>query len=102
MTNWPEYNKKLLNEVVDVFVSTELLLDQEKQLKQMNKDKRGRPYSYSDALTFIILAVREYFALPYRRRDLPRCSVEYEKQGYRRIHKYVESRRNSMRPLGEI
>ena len=24
MTNWPEYNKKLVNEIVDVFVNTDL------------------------------------------------------------------------------
>ena len=50
MTNWPEYNKKPVNEIVDVFVNTDLLIDQEKQLKRMNRDKRGRPYSYSNAL----------------------------------------------------
>ena len=69
MTNWPEYNKKLVNEAVDVFVSTDLLVDQEKQLKQMNKDKRGRPYRYPYALILIILAVREYFGLPYRQTE---------------------------------
>ena len=63
MTNWPEYNEKLVNEAVDVFVSTDLLVDQEKQLKRMNRDKRGRPYSYPDALILIILAVREWPAL---------------------------------------
>ncbi|MDG7038453.1 MAG: IS5 family transposase [Nitrososphaerota archaeon] len=35
----------------------------------MNKDKRGRPYYYSDALILIILAVREYFGLPYRQTE---------------------------------
>jgi hypothetical protein len=69
MTNWPEYNEKLVNEAVDVFVSTDLLVDQEKQLKRMNRDKRGRPYSYSDALILLILAVREYFSLPYRQTE---------------------------------
>jgi hypothetical protein len=48
MINWPEYNKKLVNEIIDVFVSTDLLVDQEKQLERMNWDKRGRPHSYSD------------------------------------------------------
>ncbi|MGC8660919.1 MAG: transposase [Nitrososphaeria archaeon] len=68
MTGWPEDNKPV-NEVVDVFVSTDLLVDQKKQLKQMSKDKRGRPYSYSNALMVIILAVREYFDLPYRQTE---------------------------------
>jgi hypothetical protein len=35
----------------------------------MNRDKRGRPYSYSDALMLIMLAVREYFGLPYRQTE---------------------------------
>jgi hypothetical protein len=52
-----------VNEIVDVFVNTDLLVDQEKQLKRMNRDKRGRPYSYPDALILIILAVREWPAL---------------------------------------
>ena len=69
MTNWPEYNKRLVNEIVDVFVNTDLLVDQEKQLKRMNRDKRGRPYSYSNVLMLIILAVREYFGLPYRQTE---------------------------------
>jgi|GEM_PF-1696879 hypothetical protein len=50
MTDWPEYNKKLVNETVDVFFSKSLLIDQEKQLKKMNMGKRGKPYMYSDAL----------------------------------------------------
>ena len=58
-----------MNEIVDVFVNTDLLVDQEKQLKRMNRDKRGRPYSYPDALILIILAVREYFGLPYRQTE---------------------------------
>jgi|ECHnycMinimDraft_1075156.scaffolds.fasta_scaffold01982_2 hypothetical protein len=69
MTDWPEYNKKLVNETVDVFFSKSLLIDQEKQLKKMNKGKRGKPYMYSDALILIILAVREYFGLPYRQTE---------------------------------
>ena len=59
MTDWPEYNKKLVNETVDVFFSKSLLIDQEKQLKKMNKGKRGKPYMYSDAPILIILAVRD-------------------------------------------
>ncbi len=35
----------------------------------MNKNKLGRPYVYSDALMLIILAVKEYFGLPYRQTE---------------------------------
>ena len=69
MTNWLEYNKKLVNEIVGVFVNTDLLVDYEKRLERMNGDKISRPYSYSDALMLIILAVREYFGLPYRQTE---------------------------------
>ncbi len=67
--NWPEYNKRLVNEVLDVFVDTNLLVDQEKQLKEMNKGKEGMPYRYSNALILTILAVKEYFGLPYRQTE---------------------------------
>jgi hypothetical protein len=56
-------------QAVDVFVSKDLLVDQDKQLERMNKDKPGRPYVYSDALMLIILAVKEYFGLPYRQTE---------------------------------
>ncbi|MDG7045114.1 MAG: transposase [Nitrososphaerota archaeon] len=69
MTNWPEYNWKPVNGVVDVFVSIDLLVDQEKQLERMNDGKNDRPYSYSNALMLITLAVREYFGLPYRQTE---------------------------------
>ncbi len=39
--NWPEYNKKLVNEVVNVFVDNGLLVDQEKQLKEINRGMRN-------------------------------------------------------------
>ena len=48
--DWAECNNKLVNEVVEVFVSTDLLVDQDKQLEHMNGGKNGRPYSYSNAL----------------------------------------------------
>ncbi|MDG7048468.1 MAG: transposase, partial [Nitrososphaerota archaeon] len=45
------------------------MVDYEKRLERMNGDKISRPYSYSDALMLIILAVREYFGLPYRQTE---------------------------------
>ncbi len=63
------YNKKLVNEVVNVFVDNGLLVDQEKQLKEMNKGKEGMPYRYSNALILILLAVKEYFGLSYRQTE---------------------------------
>ncbi|MDG7048218.1 MAG: transposase [Nitrososphaerota archaeon] len=35
----------------------------------MNDGENGRPYGYSNALTLIILAVREYFDLLYRQTE---------------------------------
>ncbi|MGC9145681.1 MAG: hypothetical protein ACP5GS_06195 [Nitrososphaeria archaeon] len=40
-------------------MSKDLLVDQDKQLERMNKDKPGRPYVYSNALMLIILAVKD-------------------------------------------
>ncbi|MDG7036216.1 MAG: transposase [Nitrososphaerota archaeon] len=38
-------------------------------MERMNDGKNGRPYSYSNALMLITLAVREYFGLPYRQTE---------------------------------
>ncbi|MEM3428462.1 MAG: transposase [Thermoplasmatales archaeon] len=35
----------------------------------MKEGKREKPYAYSDALMLIILAVKEYFVLPYRQTE---------------------------------
>ncbi|MGC8660909.1 MAG: hypothetical protein ACP5TZ_00175 [Nitrososphaeria archaeon] len=43
MTGWPEDNKPV-NEVVDVFVSTDLLVGQEKQLKYTFGKVYKRPF----------------------------------------------------------
>ncbi|MEM4062805.1 MAG: transposase [Conexivisphaerales archaeon] len=67
--DWKEYNEKLVNEPFDIFVNADLLINQAEQLKRMNEGKRGKPYAYSDALMLIILAVKEYFGLPYRQTE---------------------------------
>jgi hypothetical protein len=36
---------------------------------EMNDGKNGRPYSYSDSLMLIMLAVKEHFGLPYRKTE---------------------------------
>ena len=84
----------LVNEIVDVFVSKDLLIDQNKQFELVNRDKLGRPYVYSNALMLIILSVKEYFGLPYR-----------QTEGFARllggiwgrclIHRYAGDRRSS-------
>jgi len=35
----------------------------------MNDGRSGRPYSYSDSLMLIMLAVKEHFGLPYRQTE---------------------------------
>jgi len=36
---------------------------------KMNDGRSGRPYSYSDSLMLIMLAVKEHFGLPYRQTE---------------------------------
>ncbi len=55
--------------MLDVFVDSGLLVDQEKQLEAMNKGKNGRPYSYPDSLMLFILAAKGHFGLPYRQTE---------------------------------
>ncbi|MEM3249222.1 MAG: transposase [Conexivisphaerales archaeon] len=70
MADRDEYNEKRVNEPFDIFVNADLLINQAEQLKRMNEGKRGKPYAYSDALMLIILAVKEYFGLPYRQTEM--------------------------------
>ncbi|MEM3632108.1 MAG: transposase [Conexivisphaerales archaeon] len=94
MADRDEYNEKLVNEPFDIFVNADLLINQAEQLKRMNEGKRGKPYAYSDALMLIILAVKEYFGLPYRQTEgFAKCLVEYGEPGYHPIPRSAGGRR---------
>jgi hypothetical protein len=67
--NWHEYNQKLVNETLDLFVQRDIL-ESFKKLDTLNEGKVGRPFQYANSVTLMIIcAVREYFYLPYRQAE---------------------------------
>ncbi len=66
--NWHDYNEKLVNETVDLFVKRDML-ESFKKLDSLNKGKVGHPFVYSNSVILMICAVKEYFRLPYRQTE---------------------------------
>jgi hypothetical protein len=66
--NWHEYNQKLVNETLDLFVQRDIL-ESFKNIDTLNDGKVGRPFQYANSVILMICAVREYFYLPYRQAE---------------------------------
>lgn len=66
--NWHEYNQKLVNETLDLFVQRDIL-ESFKNIDTLNGGKVGRPFQYANSVILMICAVREYFYLPYRQAE---------------------------------
>ncbi len=49
-----DYNKKLVNEVADVFVDNALLVDQEKQLKVINNGTKSKCFYLKHIVSSVI------------------------------------------------
>lgn len=66
--DWHEYNQKLVNETLDLFVQRDIL-ESFRKLDTLNGGKVGRPFQYANSVILMICAVREYFYLPYRQAE---------------------------------
>lgn len=67
--NWHDYNQKLVNETVDLFVHRDVL-ESFKKLDSLNEGgKVGHPFEYASSVILMICAVRNYFHLPYRQAE---------------------------------
>lgn len=66
--NWHQYNQKLVNETLDLFVQRDIL-EYFRNLDTLNGGKIGRPFQYANSVILMICAVREYFYLPYRQAE---------------------------------
>lgn len=66
--NWHDYNQKLVNETVDLFVRRDVL-ESFKKLDSLNEGKVGHPFEYANSVILMICAVRDYFHLPYRQAE---------------------------------
>ncbi|MGC9164808.1 MAG: transposase, partial [Thermoprotei archaeon] len=63
--NWSQYNKKLIKRG-EILLDFTTLKNWKKELKKMNKNKRGKPYKYPNTLITLIALIRILYHLPYR------------------------------------
>lgn len=62
--NWKEYNEKLVRRG-EFYISMDFLDNWEKELEEMNKGKKGRPYEYPNSFMFFLAFLHIAF-LPFR------------------------------------
>mgnify|MGYP000274079309 CR=1 FL=1 len=62
--NWKEYNEKLVRRG-EIYVSLDFLDNWEKELEELNRGKRGRPYKYPHSF-MLFLAFLHVAFLPFR------------------------------------
>jgi len=62
--NWKEYNEKLVRRG-EFYISMDFLDNWDKELEEMNKGKKGRPYEYPDSFMFFLAFLHIAF-LPFR------------------------------------
>lgn len=67
--NWHDYNQKLVNETVDLFVHRDILESFKKLDSLNNEGKAGHPFEYPNSVILMICSVRSYFHLPYRQAE---------------------------------
>jgi len=63
--NWKEYNEELVKRG-EILFSVEFIENWKGELKEMNEEKRGRPYEYPDSYMQFLAAIRYYCHLDYR------------------------------------
>ncbi len=66
--NWHDYNEKLVNETLDLFVKRDVF-ESFTKLDSLNEGKVGHPFEYANSVILMICAVRDYFRLPYRQAE---------------------------------
>ncbi len=91
---WREYNEKLVRRG-EMLIDIRFLEDMEKELEELNKGKRGRPYKYSEGL-FLFLAylyafVRNYRILEGLCRAFSRIVKEFPVPDHSTIHRRLKA-----------
>ncbi|MGC8843387.1 MAG: transposase [bacterium] len=62
---WRDYNESLVKRG-EILISPRALRDWKKELRRMNKGKKGRPFSYPNSSMRFFGIIRVVFRLPYR------------------------------------
>jgi hypothetical protein len=68
MIGWPSYNRSLVN-LGDILFSYDFLDTWSCELELINKNKRGKPFTFPDSFILVIGYIRYSFHLPYRQTE---------------------------------
>jgi len=66
--NWPIYNEQLVKRG-EFYLSLDFLDKNQGELMKMNRDKRGRPYAYTDSFIMFTAFLKTAFGLEYRQTE---------------------------------
>jgi len=65
---WPAYNQSLVRRG-EILLGFDVINNWDTELKEMNKDKVGEPFSYPDTFVLLLGYAKVYFHLPYRQTE---------------------------------
>jgi Transposase DDE domain len=65
---WSAYNQSLVRRG-EILIGFDVINNWDSELKEMNKDKVGEPFSYPDTFLLLLGYAKAYFHLPYRQTE---------------------------------
>jgi hypothetical protein len=68
MIDWPSYNRSLVRRG-EILFSYDFLDNWGSELEKMNKNKKGKPFTFPDSFILVIGYIRLLFHLPYRQTE---------------------------------
>lgn len=69
MVDWPSYNRSLVRLRGEILFSYDFLDSWDSDLEIMNKNKKGKPFTFPDSFILVIGYIRYSFHLPYRQTE---------------------------------
>ena len=108
--DWKEYNRELVRRG-ELLLEHDFLKNWNRELKQMNKGKRGKPFEYPEGFVRFLAPIRVFFHLPYRQEEgfvealaklLPKLKVVPDYSTiYRRVSAFVPEFEQSLADLDD-
>ncbi len=68
MIDWPSYNSSLVKRG-EILFSYDFLDSWDSEIKRMNENKKGKPFTFPDSFILVIGYIRYSFHLPYRQTE---------------------------------
>ncbi len=71
---WSNYNQSLVRRG-EILIGFDVINNWETELKEMNKDKVGEPFSYPDIFLLLLRYAKVYFHLPFSQTEEISCII---------------------------